>query len=225
LGRDHNGNISAKGNYLDDLENGHWEYYWPNGNIREKGSYFYGLKINEWASYSENGKFERNYDYWCPDPMHRTKKEKVDVTGDGKSEVILKEYVTCAYASVLIRLTILNGPITIGEFFYPPGFSSYDIENIKQLDKNGPKSMIMAVHNGASIGAFMSIIRWNGKEFVENGSFGFHFPIEYKDMNGDGDVEMILKGRYKEENVVYFDHEDNKFKSRETKPPQFGKHY
>jgi antitoxin component YwqK of YwqJK toxin-antitoxin module len=50
-----NGNLSYKGNYVDDIKHGYWEYYWSNGNLFYKVNYVDDIKHGYWEYYWSNG--------------------------------------------------------------------------------------------------------------------------------------------------------------------------
>ena len=50
-----NKKIKAKGEYLDGLKNGKWDYYYDTGKIKEKISYHNGTPVGEYKVFSEKG--------------------------------------------------------------------------------------------------------------------------------------------------------------------------
>jgi antitoxin component YwqK of YwqJK toxin-antitoxin module len=45
----------SKGNYINDLEEGCWEDYYPNGKIWAKGNYVNGIERGIWEWYDSDG--------------------------------------------------------------------------------------------------------------------------------------------------------------------------
>jgi antitoxin component YwqK of YwqJK toxin-antitoxin module len=49
------GKLLNKGEYVNGLEHGYWEYYWSDGQIMYKGNYNHGLSYGLWEYYRRDG--------------------------------------------------------------------------------------------------------------------------------------------------------------------------
>jgi antitoxin component YwqK of YwqJK toxin-antitoxin module len=56
-----NGELRFKGNYVDGEREGYWEYYYPNGKLEYKGSFVNGKRDGYWERYYSNGRLKRLY--------------------------------------------------------------------------------------------------------------------------------------------------------------------
>lgn len=57
------GQISAKGNYKDGLQDGEWIWYHPDGKLKQKGAFLKNSPIGHWEEYDINGVLQSAYDY------------------------------------------------------------------------------------------------------------------------------------------------------------------
>ena len=53
-----NGELEAKGNYLNYKKHGPWETYYRNGNLRFKGNFINGKRHGLWEWYYSNGELD-----------------------------------------------------------------------------------------------------------------------------------------------------------------------
>ena len=58
-----NGNISSKGNYINNMEDGYWEDYHSNGNLYSKGNFIKGKRDGFWEYYYINGNLSSKGNY------------------------------------------------------------------------------------------------------------------------------------------------------------------
>jgi antitoxin component YwqK of YwqJK toxin-antitoxin module len=53
----YDGEVNAKGNYINDKKDGYWEYYWDTGELFKQGTYKDGKKDGIWEEYFKDGEF------------------------------------------------------------------------------------------------------------------------------------------------------------------------
>jgi len=59
----YNGKLSLKGEYINNRRTGPWEYYHPNGKLYSKGEYINDQLSGPWEYYYDNGVFNKIIEY------------------------------------------------------------------------------------------------------------------------------------------------------------------
>jgi len=122
-----------------------------------------------------------------------------DLTGDGSQVQIDLELKDDDYKGVRNLTIHRKGELVFELFHYdkPAQKDDYtgDFESLSfvQLRKDGKTQIVLGIHE-SSDGGYILLIEWNGKEFVR--TLQCSDQHEFRDLNGDGDKEVITRERY-----------------------------
>ena len=81
------GQLKSKGNFLDGVQNGHWQFYYVNEILQSEGNYINGVQDGNWFHYYDNGKIQQKEFYKLGYPVEIVSYFK---NGNIKEESFLK---------------------------------------------------------------------------------------------------------------------------------------